>query len=101
MPLVALVAIGLVFAFGAGSLLRISGTDKWGKSETHETAEGHGHDDAHHDAESHATGGHEGPAADNHHKTDSTPAAAPTSDSTVKADSVAPKADAGHEGHGH
>ncbi len=107
LPLVALVAIGIVFAFGAGSLLGISGTDKWGKcNDAHCVAEGNcsGHDDAHGghgDADHHATGGHEAPAADNHHNTDSTPAAAAPADSTAKADSVTPKADAGHEGHAH
>jgi cytoskeletal protein RodZ len=102
LPLVALVAIGIVFAFGAGSLLGISGTDKWGKNNTHETAEGHGHDDVHHDGDNHATEAPDASAADNHHNTDSTPAAAADpADSTAKADSVAPKADAGHEGHGH
>jgi hypothetical protein len=67
----------------------------------HETAEGHGHDDGHHDADHHATGGHEA-AVDNHHNTDSTPAAAAPVDSTAKSDSAAEKTPVeNHEGHGH
>ncbi|HTF05210.1 MAG TPA: hypothetical protein VK826_14375 [Bacteroidia bacterium] len=97
-PLVGLLALAICFALGAGSLLGISGTDKWGKSsdeghghETHQTDDHHGTGDAdHHESD------HKEPATN--HVADSTP----VSDSAPKTDS-APKADDhnAHDGHGH
>lgn len=99
LPLIGLTVIAIAFALGAGSLLGISGTDKWGKGgDDH----GHGHD-------THQTEGtHEGGDADHHdaapaapHNNDSVAVTAPA-DSTPKADSPV-KADehAAGDDHGH
>lgn len=98
LPLIGLTVIAIVFALGAGSLLGISGTDKWGKGgddhghSTHQTEGTHegGHGDAdHHDV---------APAPHNNDSVAATPAAdsAPKADSPAKAD-----AHAAGDGHGH
>jgi hypothetical protein len=43
MPLLGLFAVALIFAIGAGALLGISGSDKWGKHETCHTQNCDGH----------------------------------------------------------
>jgi hypothetical protein len=98
-PLVGLFAVAFCFALGAGALLGISGTDKWGKS-----AEGHGHETHQTDDHHHGDGGH-GDA--DHHESDhkepvNSPAAdsVPASDSAPMADS-APKAQDHNAGDGH
>ncbi len=103
LPLLALCLVAVAFAFGAGSLLGISGTDKWGAKQEHvcddhcgadcEHKDAHhdaGHGDAHHDADHHnADHNHDAP------KTDSM-TVAHGGDSVPKADSPAKV-----EAHGH
>jgi len=88
LPLVGLFVIAFVFALGAGSLLGISGTDKWGKS----ADEGHGahQTEGTHDAHGDATN-HDAVTAPAHN--DSVNVAAPAIDSASAGDSAA-KADA-------
>lgn len=110
LPLVGLFIVAFGFAYGAGSLLGISGTDKWGHKEMchMENCDGHCGMD-HGDAgcckegegaeckDEHNAEGHESAAAP--HTNDSTAVAAAPAD-TMKHDSVKP-AEAGHEGHDH
>ena len=59
-PLAGLVLVALIFSLGAGSLLGVSGTDKWGKKDECCTAEGC-KDGDHHECEGkedHHDGGH-------------------------------------------
>lgn len=99
LPLVGLFVLALAFGFGAGSLLDISGTDKWGKS----AEEGHGHDshqtEGTHDAGNGDADHQTAPAAPNHNV--SVNVTAPT-DTTPKADSpVKAEEHAAGDGHGH
>lgn len=46
LPLIGLFIVAFFFCLGAGALLGISGTDKWGKTEQHDEHD-HGHDGEH------------------------------------------------------
>lgn len=107
MPLAGLVTIALGFALLGGTVLGISGTDKWGQSAQHECTEHCGpdckdkaagkecHDKDAACEDKHDAHGHEAPMKDEAKK-DSAPAA-----DTNKAAHDAPKPEPAHEGHGH
>jgi hypothetical protein len=114
LPLVGLFVVAFFFSLGAGALLGISGTDKWGQHEVchMENCDGHcgmehekacctdgtcEHCKAEH-GDQHGTESHNDAAVTDHHQ-DSAGATSAMADS-MKADSVKP-AEAGHEGHGH
>lgn len=68
-PLIGLVVVAFFISLGAGALLGISGTDKWGKTEEH--ADGDHHDGTHMEGDHHDGDHHDAhgstPAADTHH----------------------------------
>lgn len=108
-PLIGLVAVALVFSLGAGALLGISGTDKWGKTEQcsdehckgdcgHHGDEGHGHDaetHGHGDAEHH---GDPKPGHEDAHSGQSNIVPTDSMDVKVAGDSAAHSE---ADGHGH
>ncbi len=111
LPLVGLFIVAFGFCYGAGSLLGISGTDKWGQTEMchMENCDGHcGMDHAEkccedgtcaHCKEHQGGDAHESSATP--HNDDSVNVAvAPAASDCTKTDSVKP-VEAGHEGHDH
>ncbi len=111
LPLVGLFVVAFFFALGGGSLLGISGTDKWGKHEVCHTENCDGHCGMDHEKACCADGtcdhckaehgdAHGTPTSD--HNQDSVAATAPTpmGDSVAKSDSVKPAEEA-HDGHSH
>lgn len=111
LPLVGLFLVAFFFVFGGGSLLGISGTDKWGVHEVCHTENCDGHCGMDHEKACCTDGtcehckSHQGADADHHgaapadHNHDSIAPAMAAGDSG-KTDSVKP-AEAGHEGHTH
>lgn len=81
-PLIGLVVVGLGVSIGAGLLLGISGTDKWGKTE--EVADHH--DGTHMEGDHHDATGTTGKTSDGHHSDSANVQVAPPAD-CVKADS--------------
>lgn len=111
-PLVGLFVVAFFISLGAGALLGISGTDKWGKSEQccadpHCSGDCEHHDATavegdHHEGDHHDTTGTSGATADGHHNDSVNVAVNPPADSTkVDSPKKAEPAGAGHEGHGH
>lgn len=96
-PLIGLIVVALGVSIGAGLLLGISGTDKWGKTEevadhhdgTH--MEGDHHDGDHHDGDHHDATGTDAKTSDGHHNDSANVTAA----DTAKGDSAKP-AEHGH-----
>lgn len=101
LPLIGLVAIAFIFSLGGGTLLGMSGTDKWGKHEMCHDEKCEGHCGMEHgDAAHHEASAKDEAKAPVHRNNDSIAIARPVSD-CVKVDSAKVVAPAGHNGHGH
>lgn len=109
-PLVGLFVVAFFISLGAGALLGISGTDKWGKTEqcTDEHCDGHcgnehggmhtdgdHHDGDHHDGDHHHNAAGTTSTSDVHHNDSANVAVAPPADCT-KVDSPKKAEPAGH-----
>ena len=111
MPLVGLFVVALIFAIGAGALLGISGSDKWGKHEVCHTENCDGHCGMDHEKEAccaegkeceHHGGSHDGAAAPRNGDSIAAPSAKVSADSAnISTDTKPDVEDSQHEGHTH